>query len=86
MAPPPPQSLLMARFHNDPTSPLSDGLRVPGELSGEEAVVRWWRGGSMLVIGGCERGGEGHRSGSSLFCLASPETISHVGRFVLTAG
>lgn len=59
MAPPPPQSLLMARFHNDPTSPLSDGLRVPGELSGEEAVVRWWRGGSMLVIGGCERGGRG---------------------------
>lgn len=82
VAPPPPQPALMARFHSDPTSPLADALRVPGGLFGEEAVARWWRGGAQLVIGGCAWG-EGHGSGG--FCLASPETISRAGRFVLTA-
>lgn len=46
---------------------------------------RWRDGGgegpSLLLVD--VRGGEGHGSGG--FCLASPETISRAGRFVLTA-
>lgn len=64
---------------------------VPRQTGGESlecclAVVRWWRGGLVVVIGGCVWGGEGRLSGCSVFCLASPETISHAGRFVLAAG